>query len=181
MSDIQMPKRVVVAFPKVDDVAVWVEVLALRDRYDPLASNIPAHLTLVSPFEDAISDGTLYAHVREAVADMAHFPVVFGQVTGHEDEYLFLNVKRGNDELIHLRDTLYSGALAAHLVRRRTFVPHVTVGRLAPGDLPAALERTSSLTTPIQAEVHTVSVYRVEPDGSRPIVFEVPLRTADAG
>jgi 2'-5' RNA ligase len=41
-----------------------------------------------------------------------------------------LNIGRGNDEVMQLHDVLYSGALATHHVRRHTFVPHVTVGRV---------------------------------------------------
>jgi 2'-5' RNA ligase len=180
MTRASVPRRVVAAFPKVAEHLEWVDVLRIRDRFDPLAAKIAAHVTLVSPFEDPVSDGALHAHVRAAVSSIARFPVTFGLVTIHDDEFLFLNVKRGNDQIVHLRDALYSGALARHLVRRQTFVPHITVGRVAPDELPAALERTSSLTTLIQAGIHTVSVYRIEPDGSRPILFEVPLLTVDA-
>lgn len=176
----RISKRVVVAFPKVDDHSVWAEVLAARNLYDPLTSKIAAHLTLVAPFEDTLSDQALYEHVRAAVSGICRFTVTLGQVTVHDDEYLFLNVKRGNDQIVYLRDALYSGVLAAHLVRTHTFVPHVTVGRVAIGDLPSALDRTSLLTTPVRANVHSVSVYGIELDGRRPILFEVPLSSVDA-
>lgn len=174
------PKRVIVAFPSVNSVAEWASILTVRDRYDPLAPKIAPHLTLVSPFQDPLSDAALHAHVRATVSGIASFPVTLAEITGHEDEYLFLNVKCGNDQLVRLRDTLYSETLATHRSRRHTFVPHITVGRLPLGDLPAALDETSSITSQIRAHIHTVAVYRIEPDGSRPVIFRVPLRTADA-
>jgi 2'-5' RNA ligase len=103
------------------------------------------------------------------------FPVLLRGVTVHDDEYLFLNVKRGNDVLVELHDALYAETLAAHRSRMHTFVPHVTIGRVALADLPAALDATSSLTSPIRASVETISVYRILPDGTRPVLFELPL------
>ena len=39
------------------------------------------------------------------------FNIVLKGVTGSEEEYLFLNVKVGNDQIIELHDKLYSGLL----------------------------------------------------------------------
>jgi 2'-5' RNA ligase len=169
-------KRVVVAFPKIDDPAAWAQILAVRARFDPLAARVAPHLTLVSPFEDALSDLALEQHLRGVGAKVAGFAVTLREVTAHEGEYLFLNVKRGNDALIELRDLLYDGPLAAQRARGHTFVPHLTVGRRSPEALPAALAATAGLTFPIEARVDTLSVYRIEPDGRRPVLFEVPLR-----
>jgi 2'-5' RNA ligase len=176
MSPSSVRRRVVVAFPVVDNQAQWATVLAVRARYDPLAATIPPHLTLVFPFEDDLSDAALREHVLKAASGIRHFSVTFCEITGHEGEYLFLNVKQGNDQIIRLHDALYSGPLATHLVRSYTFVPHVTIGRLPPGDLSAALDATAGLDVPVRAHVDAVSVYRVEPDGSRPVLFELPLR-----
>jgi 2'-5' RNA ligase len=166
----------VVTFPKIDNVAEWSNILAVRDRYDPLAVSIAPHLTLVFPFEDHVSDRALHEHVLGAVSIIPSFGVTLCGITAHENAYLFLNVKRGNDQLIHLHDVLYSGPLAAHHVRMHTFVPHMTVGRLSPGELTAALDATSGFTSPIHADVAAVSVYRIEPDGSRPVLFEIALQ-----
>src|SRR5437879_652549 len=133
------PKRVVVAFPRIESAVEWRQILSVRDRFDPLAGTIAPHLTLVFPFEDAMSDSALQEHLRSAVSGLQGFAVSLREITAHDDEYLFLNVKRGNDELIHLHDVLYTQALAAHRVRMHTYVPHVTVGRLPPEDLAAAL------------------------------------------
>jgi len=173
-------RRVVVAIPTIDDAARWADVTAVRDRRDPLASAVAPHLTLVFPFEDPLSDGALRDHVRGAVSGIRRFGITLCGITAHENEYLFLNVKRGNDELIRLRDALHAGPLAAHRLRTVTFVPHLTVGRVASRDLPAALEETSSLTEPIEARIDRVTVYRVDPDGGRPVLFEEALDAGDA-
>jgi len=169
------PRRVVVAFPHIVDQAEWTQVLAVRDRYDPLAASVRPHLTLVFPFEDPISDRDLEAHLQPLASQAPAFDVTLAGITAHENEYLFLNVKRGNDAVIHLHDVLYSGALAGHLVRSHTFVPHITVGRVSSRELAAALEVTSAVTGPIAAQVNSISAYRIEQNGSRTDLFELPL------
>jgi 2'-5' RNA ligase len=167
--------RVIVAFPRLADDADARRIAAVRRRFDPLAAEIPPHLTLVFPFEDPISEAELERHVRGALGGVRSFPVVLADITAHESEYLFLNVKRGNDALIQLHDVLYGGPLAAHRLRTHTFVPHLTVGRVPPSDLGAALDATAELAAAIPATVDTISVYRVERDGTRGVVLEVPL------
>lgn len=170
-----MEKRVIVAFPTIQSVDEWAEILSVRDRFDPLARKIPAHITLMFPFESAMSNSELESHLRELVAQSRRFSVVFRGITAHENEYLFLNVKRGNDELVQLHDVLYSRALATHHVRRHTFVPHVTVGRVRSEELPEALEATADVNRPIQASIEAIAVYAVQDNGVRPVLFELGL------
>ncbi len=88
-------------------------------------------------------------NIEQAVHDIHPFQVRLQSITGHEGGYLFLNVTRGNDQLIELHDRLYSGPLAAHLSSEHTYVPHVTVGHLT--DKTAfleALEATRLVNTP---------------------------------
>ena len=170
-----MEERVVVAFPRIQSVHEWAEILSVRDRFDPLARRIPAHITLVFPFESTMSNFELETHLRELAAHSRRFSVIFRGITAHEDEYLFLNVRRGNDEVMQLHDVLYSGALAMHHVRRHTFVPHVTVGRVRPEEVPEALDATAGVNTPIEANIEAIAVYAVQGDGARPVLFELEL------
>lgn len=170
-----MEKRAVVAVPRIQSVHEWAEILSVRDRLDPLARKIPAHVTLVFPFESAMSNSELEAHLRELVAQSRRFSVVFQGITAYENEYLFLNVRRGNDELIELHDVLYSGALAMHHVRQHTFVPHVTVGRVRPEEVPEAIEATAGVNSPIKANIEALAVYAVRDDSVLPVLFELEL------
>lgn len=175
MSFTVTPKRVVVAFPKIENAGEWARILGLRNRYDPLASAVGPHVTLVFPFEDPVPDEELHAHVEGAVAGIPSFAVTLSGITAHENEYLFLNFKRGNDEVIRLHDALYSGVLACHHERSHTFVPHITVGRLSQRELPVALENTRAFTERIHGQIDVVSVYRVEAEEVRRTLFEVRL------
>jgi 2'-5' RNA ligase len=171
----EMRKRYVVAFPSLADADAWQEILSVRERFDPHARDVPPHLTLVFPFEDLLSDTALVEHVRSALRGVHRFPVTFRGITAHENEYLFLNVKRGNDALVALHDALYSGPLARHLLRLHTYVPHVTVGRLPAHQLAAALEATAAITASHEASVDAISIRAIDGADRRIAIFDLPL------
>lgn len=75
-------------------------VNALRVKYDPLVNLIPPHMTLVFPFESEIAIDSLTEHLKQSTVELKPFRVVLAGVTGAGDEYLFLNVKVGNDQVI---------------------------------------------------------------------------------
>jgi 2'-5' RNA ligase len=176
----EMRKRYVVAFPRIVHAEAWQEILSVRDRFDPLARDLPPHLTLVFPFEDTLSDTALAEHVRGVLCGVHSFPVTFRDITAHENEYLFLNVKRGNDALVALHDALYTGPLARHLVRLHTYVPHVTVGRVPAHQLAAALEATSAIIRAHEAIVDTITVRAIDSDDKRTAVLDLPLQEPPA-
>jgi 2'-5' RNA ligase len=101
-----MEKRAIVILPKFDNLHL---VERLREQFDPLAPLIQAHITLVFPFESDLSTEQLLSHIQQAIHGIRPFTVQLQGITGHEDEYLFLNIIRGNDLLIELHDRLYSG------------------------------------------------------------------------
>lgn len=140
----------------------------LRAAYDPLASAIAPHITLVFPFEATLSADDLLAHMRASVATIAPFAVELRGVTGQEDAWLFLNVKRGNDEIIALHDLLYTGPLASYHSPRHTYTPHLTVGHLTRGDeFAAALAEASALRETFQATIREITGYRISDSGGR--------------
>jgi 2'-5' RNA ligase len=158
-------KRVIVIFPRLPEHHAIHEV---RRRFDPLVGLIAPHLTLVFPFTSPLPPAELRSHMESSTRGVAPFEVRLRGVTAHESEYLFLNVKRGNDALVDLHARLYSGPLAAHLSPRHTFVPHLTVGRVRDA---GALER--ALADPILRDVafdfraDALTAYTAEDDGSR--------------
>jgi len=50
------------------------------------------------------------------------------------------------------------------------------VGRISADELPVALAATANLTSVNHAKVETISVYRIEPGGARPVFLELPLQ-----
>lgn len=168
-----MEKRVIVIFPKFEQLGLIEQI---RSEFDPLAASVKAHITLVPPFENDISSEQLHSHIENAIQDIQPFHIALQSITGQEDEFLFLNVKRGNDKLIELRDALYSGVLATHFLPQYTYIPHLTVGRLRNKDLfLKAVTAAQEITTTFETQVNEISVYKIQCDGTRSIEFHIPL------
>lgn len=154
-------KRAIILYPKFDGLET---IQAIRRKFDPFANYIAPHITLVFPFESALSAEELRAHLHTALAGAKKFNVRLSGVTGDvRDGYLFLNVKQGNDEIIDLHDRLYSGALESFLYRKVTYCPHVTVGKVE--DLPAfeaALSALDGITETFACEISQVTVENID-------------------
>jgi 2'-5' RNA ligase len=165
--------RAIVVFPAFANPA---PIERLRRAYDPLADFIAPHITLVFPFTSAIATEALAAHMRRATRDLAPFEVTLREVTGHMEEYLFLNVKRGADQIVALHDQLYSGVLAPYLAPERTFTPHLTVGRLPTAERFAlALVDARRMSAHFTVGVEEIAAYHIGEEGSRAIVCQVFL------
>src|ERR1051326_8345558 len=100
----------------IEPAPAWVR--QARRRHDPLASAVPAPVTLVFPVS---SDVDVSAHMRSVLAGVAPFEVTLDGVTGSEGRYVFYGVKHGNDRLIELHDRLYAGPLAEFLDGERPY------------------------------------------------------------
>lgn len=166
--------RAIVIFP---DLPGLDAIQAVRRDYDPLAELVPPHLTLVFPFASELPADALAEHLRAASRGVGPFALRVEGVTGSEDEYLFLNVKRGNDELITLHDRLYTGPLALFFEPRFTYTPHLTVGRVTnPTAFAAALAGARArLPGAFETTVRAISVYRIGADGPRGVEAAVAL------
>lgn len=104
---------------------------SIRKKYDPLANCIAPHITIVFPFDSDIATDDLKQHLNKVLRGIKKFKVQLKAYTGDfRDGYLFLNVKKGNDKIIELHDKIYSGILESFLLRKVTYCPHLTVGRL---------------------------------------------------
>lgn len=154
-------KRAIVLFPKFDNIET---AQAVRERFDPLANYIAPHITLVFPFESALSTQELREHIVRALQGVKRFPVQLGGVTGDfRDGYLFLNVKRGNDEIIDLHDRLYRGVLEPYLFRKVTYCPHMTIGRLEQQTaFDQAIEELAGFSELFEAEIDRIYLENID-------------------
>jgi 2'-5' RNA ligase len=166
-------RRAIVLFPKLAQIGL---IEQFRQVYDPLAPLIPAHVTLVFPFECAISTEDLLLHMSNVAGQFHSFPLLLQGITGHMNEYLFLNVKSGNDQLIALHDQLYTAALAPYLTAQETYFPHLTVGRLSSTTtFVEALRQAQSITPSFETEVQEICAYRIKLDGNGQVECKVKL------
>ena len=166
----------IVAFPMLESAN---QIEAVRQRFDPLASVLDAHVTLVFPFTPpAESVEVLHPHVVTAVAGLAPFPIRLTRPTPADANYLFLQVTHGDRLLIELHDRLYSGLLAPFLSPAHSYAPYVTVGRFtSAGALSAAaVEARELLPQETDGVVDRLAILELR-DGTRgATLFEVLFR-----
>lgn len=121
-------KRAVILFPKFKNIEV---IDNIRKKYDPLAACIAPHISIVFPFESDMQTDELTEHFNQKLKGIKKFSIQLKNFTGDfRDGYLFLNVKKGNDQIIELHDKLYSGILEKYHFKKITYCPHLTVGSL---------------------------------------------------
>jgi 2'-5' RNA ligase len=164
----------IVVFPVLDAAT---DLESFRRRFDPLASMIPAHITLVFPFTDLVSEADLRKHVASAIADQRAFHVALSEITVKDDGYVFLNVEAGVDVLGALHDRLYSGLLSSHLSSAHEYRPHITIARLP--DLEqarsAAAEARLRLAPPLRGTINSVALFRLNEPGRGDVAWTVDL------
>lgn len=124
-------KRDILIFPKFKDIE---KIQEIRDKYDPLAKAVPPHITIVFPFSDDIDNTTLTKNIREAIKGVKPFNICFSGLSLFYDKYyahknvIFLNCKKGKDEIINLHNTIYKNVLPTHLNSDVEYIPHITLG-----------------------------------------------------
>lgn len=91
------------------------------------------------------------------------FDVELNDVTVVEDEYVFLDVGAGRQQLIELHDRLYTGPLARHLSETHVFRPHITLGRLRePEALATAVAKARECLPATTAVVRELTIVRLD-------------------
>lgn len=108
---------------------------------------------------------------------MKKFNVQLKDFTGDfRDGYLFLNVKKGNDNIIELHDKLYSGILRSFLFRKVTYCPHLTVGRLQLQiDFDQALDELSCYDETFETVIDKIYIENIDIMEHSTIEFSVDL------
>jgi 2'-5' RNA ligase len=157
---------------------------------DPMATVIPAHITLVTttPTDDweAARD-----HVREVARTQAPFMVTIAGTGSFRpvSPVVFINVEEGFEECVELHEKLQTGPLARDLPF--AYHPHVTI---AHDVAPESLDEAETVLKDYRATFPVVSMGLYEHDtngiwqlreeldfGTEPDDQREPLRAAEAG
>ncbi|WP_425429917.1 2'-5' RNA ligase family protein [Deinococcus hopiensis] len=81
---------------------------------------------------------------------------------------MFLNVERGNDELVALHDMLYSHLFPEYLNPEYTFVPHITLGRVPDRTARlSALNFARAICCPLEVRANRLTLYSREETGGK--------------
>jgi 2'-5' RNA ligase len=168
----------IVAFP---EFAEPNAVEAVRRAFDPQATLLPAHITIVFPFVAPRSGAVLRDHIASCIVRVSCFDVMLAPPSPADDGYLFLRVSSGRDRIIDLHHRFYSGPLESELSTSRPYEPHITVGRLhSPEALASALVTArAQLPTPLHACIHRVHLFCIEASGGR-VELSLPLVNSGA-
>jgi 2'-5' RNA ligase len=121
----------VISYPNIDKEEFdWIQTIRLE--YDSQYQLIAPHITLVFPCQ-LPNQVDLIQHIQQQTCGLKQIRFIIRDMLTVKDSlsenyHLFLVPKEGSQDIISLRDTLYTGLLAAELRRDIPFVPHITIG-----------------------------------------------------
>ncbi|APV50594.1 hypothetical protein BWI17_13385 [Betaproteobacteria bacterium GR16-43] len=169
-----LPRFAVAWFPDFDGVD---RIEAFRERHDPLAPRVAAHLTLVFPFPTALSALQVETHVRKVAAGWPPIPVAFRPVRGLANEFVLLMATRGAEALARLHDKLYARSLRMHLRQDLPYEPHITLARQPePGRYEAALaQATATFDGEFSTVLRELTLLSLRADGKIERLKDLPL------
>ena len=119
-------KRDILIFPKFKNIN---KIQELRNKYDPLANLIAPHITIAFPFSDNMSNEELIKKLTNLLKNFRPFTIVFKGISLSEDNYIFLNCMKGDQEIIELHNEIYKQILTSHLKKSIKYIPHITLGK----------------------------------------------------
>ncbi|HXS14836.1 MAG TPA: 2'-5' RNA ligase family protein [Candidatus Saccharimonadales bacterium] len=158
-----MSQCAVVFYPKGDLEKIQI----LREKYNPQFYVIQPHITVISPFSN-MPEEKIIEHLTEVARKMSAFPIHLNSFRKSFDDYLFLLVKEGKEEIQKIYGELYSGVLAYQLHNDIPFEPHITLGDFSHnnGLYEEALDEAKSLNLDIHC--HFDSLTLIKGDGINP-------------
>lgn len=149
----------VIAIPDfADEDAVWIDTI--RRAHDPQYESVPAHVTLVFPFDSADPDW-FAGHVASTAAVTASMDVGFDRLARIENpyqpKYRYLNVLLADAESAAPLTALFHA-----LGGTGDFEPHVTLTRFGAVFSAKALERQmGSLGRPVRGRIAALEMLEI--------------------
>ena len=171
-----LPRFAVAWFPRFRGLE---RVEAFRARHDPMAANIPAHLSLVFPFGTNLSRLQVETHVRRVAAQWPPVSTTFRTIRIHANEFVFLLASRGASSITAFHDRLYTRSLRPHRRPEFPYEPHITIARQPePARLERAYDEARDEFPGEYADVmREVELLAVGADGRIESLCNVPLNT----
>jgi 2'-5' RNA ligase len=137
-------------------------------KYDPQVRLIAPHITLMFPVSDSIGEENLVHHLENVLKDWRSFPIHLQGVHLSWDDYVFLLVQAGKNDIIRLHDEMYTGILARELRKDIPFIPHLTLGRVPkdPQGRKHILKEAEELRVDHHCVLEAVHLVKVDDDRS---------------
>lgn len=170
-----MSTRTIMIFPEIEDFKI---IDAIREKYDPLAGLVRPHITIVFPFESPMSNGDIEEILAERLKNIKPFELVLNGTTKSKDQfgnYLFLDVKKGNEEITSMHDVLYRNEFREYDLGLG-YKPHMTVGKLPTEEaLETAYEEVKAVDINVRTIVNKISVEMIGENEESIIIIEHAL------
>ncbi len=174
-----MLKRCIMIFPKFSNMGIIDEI---RRKYDPLESHVKPHITLVFPFKNNITYSEIRNHIENVLSSIKPFSLKLKGIKPfrYNGNYLFLNINKGNDEIIEISKKLYTGVLEQYIpnwFKLVSYQPHMTVGKIEKEDeYLLAIEDTKRITESFETIVDMLSVEIIDENEDSLIEMEIELK-----
>ena len=175
-----LPRRAIVWFPPLPPES---KIESFRARHDPLATSLPAHVTLVFPFPTTLTSTQWASHIKRIVGNWPQLPVSFRNIESIQGEFTVLMLREKSEAVIALHDKLYSGVLKAFLRKDIEYHPHITLGRATGNPSTATFESMQDAATreicgEWRAVVRELAIVTLHQDGTITIDKTIPLNFA---
>lgn len=173
-----MLKRCIMIFPKFENRQI---IDKIRELYDPLANHVRPHITLVFPFDSEIKTDELKEHISSVLSEFKPFEVILKGIkpTNSFGKYLFLNIEKGNNEIVELHKRLYTGILQNYYpvwLKGKAFLPHMTVGCFDnEEDFAMAINETGNIMDSFKTTVNKISVEIIDENEDSIIELNITL------
>lgn len=174
-----MKNRCIMIFPEFHNIEI---INKIRKQYDPLFEKVNPHITLVFPFESAISSEKLQKHISYKLSNTKSFELTLQNIikvstdTGH---YLFLEILEGEEKLKIIHENLYKGILEIYKplwLYDVEFKPHITLGYFKNiEELESAYESIKNIRNKFSTIVNKISVENIDKDDNSIIEMEINL------
>ena len=175
-----LPRRAIVWFPTMPADS---KIESFRARHDPLATTLPAHVTLVFPFPTNLTSTQWASHIKRIVGNWPQLPVSFRDIEAIQGEFTILMLREKCEAVIALHDKLYSGVLKAFLRTDMEYIPHITVGRVTGNPSAATFDAmhdaaTCEIRGEWRAVMRELAIVTLHQDGTITIDKTIPLNFA---
>lgn len=158
------------------DTSEFPLIEKLRQRFDWLHPHLPAHITLVFPFElGGVLNTDLIQRCAVVAGEFQTFTISLRPPELSEDNHCWLPVEP-HESLCALATRLHGGPLAALASARQAFKPHITLGRPPLGSdvLPEIISAWPA--TPVSLVVESFMLEEIHPDHSSKMLGRFSLR-----
>lgn len=173
-------KRCIMIFPKFENIEIINEI---REKYDPVVTNVKPHITLVFPFESTIEKEELRNWLNQTLSNVKCFEVELEgviKISNDSKLYLCLEVKKGKEEIRIISNKLYGEILESYKpewLNQVEFIPHMTIGKFENHEeLNSAYKEIGDMKEKFYSKVDKVSVEIVVENGVSIREIEVNLQ-----